>query len=98
METVTLCRCTRCHLQWVEEARFKDFCPFCMRRFSVPRSAVVAGVEVQVEAVVLRGDDMGLHDPDVVRGLDKLALGMRCEHGYIAPFICPSCNNIYKVG
>ena len=68
-----------------------------MRRFTTPRAAVVAGVEVLVEAVVLRGDAMGLHDPAVRQGLDTLALGMRCEHGYIAPFICPSCNDCSQV-
>jgi hypothetical protein len=91
MDTVTLKRCLNCKLQWVDDSRFES-CPHCRRMHSSPPAAVVAGIEVKVEAVVLYGDEMGLHDSRVRRGLAGLELGERCECGYLSWRICPKCN------
>ena len=91
METVTLKRCLNCGLEWVDSPRF-EICPHCRRRWSFPPAAVVAGVEVEVKAVVLYGDEMGLHDARVRRGLAGLDLGERCACGLISWRICDKCN------
>ena len=96
METVTLNRCTNCQLMWVDEGDF-EICPRCRKHHTAPLSAVIGGIEVQVEKVVLYGDDMGLHDSRVRRGLEGIRLGFRCGHGYLTPFICPTCNGDNKI-
>lgn len=92
METVSLNKCMWCGLLWVEDG--DPFCPRCRHRHTAPRAAVIAGVEVTVKDVVLRGDEMGLHDGRVRRGLESIQLGLRCKHGYLASYICPLCNKI----
>jgi hypothetical protein len=93
VETVTLNHCCNCHLRWVDEGEFIA-CPRCRKRFTAPKAAVIAGVEVQVEAVVLYGDEMGLHDVRVRRGLAGLNLFERCAHGLISWRICDKCNHV----
>ena len=75
--------------QMVDE---KAECPRCRAHWSVPQKPViVAGFEVEVKAVTLHGAEIGLLDKRVRKGLDKLSLGERCEHGLMTFRICPSC-------
>lgn len=88
MEAVTLLKCSRCGLRWVEEPD-QQRCPKCERYHR--KSAVVAGVEVQVARTEVFGGDEGLQDAQVRRGLDRLVLPGRCPHGMITSRICGDC-------
>ena len=91
METVKISECVRCTFRWIDDDA-TETCPRCRRKYSTPRGVVVAGVEVEVEEVVLRGVEMGLSDPRVRKGLDKLDFGMRCKCGLLSTVICPKCS------
>ena len=92
MEPVELWHCVRCHLIWVPDD--EKVCPRCRLNHTVPTHPVeVAGVSVPVKSIHDFGLREGLLDADVRRGLDVLQLGLRCEHGYIAAFLCSNgCN------
>lgn len=97
MNPVTLARCVRCDLRWVPDREL--VCPRCKLNHSVPSEPVlVAKVAVPVKEVVAFGARLGLADPEVRRGLDRLVLGDRCSHGYVTRHICPecSCNNVVR--
>lgn len=91
MDPVTLLECQRCFLRWVQDGD-KLVCPRCRQHSLVPtKPVIVAGFEVQVKAVVLHGAEIGLSDKRVRKGLEKLNLYERCEHGYVTWRICPVC-------
>jgi hypothetical protein len=92
MERVILLKCSRCELRWVEEPDQKK-CPRCQKYHR--KSAVVAGVEVEVKRTEVFGGDDGLQDVRVRRGLDRLNLGERCKHGCITSRICGDCAQPY---
>ena len=90
MRTVTLTRCAQCHLEWINEG--EERCPRCRAHTAVPRGPViVSGEQVEVTAVTLHGEEVGLLDKRVRRGLDILNLLERCPHSYITWRICPTC-------
>ena len=90
MDAVSLRRCVRCGLQWVDDRKFVN-CPSCRRYSQAGGVTVVAGYVVEVKEVVLHGSDMGLIDPMVRRSLDILLLGERCPHGYLTWRMCDEC-------
>lgn len=87
--TIVLSQCQRCLLTWIPDG-FEKQCPRCWVVFG-RKTEIVAGYEVEVEKLVIEGSDIGLRDPRVRRGLDKLYLGERCEHGFLTFRICHDC-------
>jgi hypothetical protein len=93
MQTVDLIRCKRCLLVWQDGTeRVEGVCPSCQLQWSVPQAPVtVAGFAVSVATVMAHGRYAGLLDPKVRRGLGKLNLYDRCEHGLMTRLICNDC-------
>ena len=91
MPTVTLLKCSKCRLRWVEEPNIKE-CPRCSKRFTLPLGVVVAGVQVEVKRMEWWGGTDGLLDPDVRSGLDTVYLHDRCPHRMISSHICKRCS------
>lgn len=91
MDAVDLNRCTRCRLIWVPEED-GQVCPRCRLNHTIPtHPVVVAGVQVPIKALRDFGMRSGLLDSEVRRGLDRLVLGDRCQHGYMTFLICSRC-------
>jgi len=89
---VTLYRCARCGLRWVPEGdEIPGKCVRCWFRAMIPTEVTVMGRDVRVRVIREYGLETGLLDPKVRRGLERLDLGI-CEHGWITPHLCPSCN------
>lgn len=94
MDTVVLDECQKCRLRWVNQG--EQVCPRCRTTSSLPNGPVIiSGYEVEVKALVLHGDEMGLRDSAVRKGLDVLNLFERCSHGFISYRICPKCYKQY---
>ena len=77
---------------WVPDNLESQACPRCLRRSRIPENFTIAGLAVEVKRIELFGDEYGLCDPEVRRGMDKARLGCKCPHGYIADSICPECS------
>ena len=91
MEPVTLLRCGRCGLQWVQDTEMiPGWCPSCHRSSGIPTEVTVMGRDVRVRLIREYGLRVGLCDPKVRKRLANLDLGY-CKHGYITPAICPDC-------
>ena len=93
MRITDLMRCERCGLEWVADD--PGTCPRCRRFSTLPTEPViVGGHKVQVRSVVLFGDETGLADKKVRRGLEKVDLGCKCPHGFIHHSLCPECSEM----
>lgn len=91
MELVSIFRCSRCLVQWVQEGdQIPEACPKCSLSSYLPKEIKVMGRDVRVRVIREYGLEAGLCDKRVRAGLDTLDLG-HCEHGMITPLICPSC-------
>jgi hypothetical protein len=95
MEPVTLWRCSRCQLMWVEGSEaIPGRCAACWREHSIPQGPVILmGRDVKVRVVREYGVAAGLLDRKVRRGLEKLRLGW-CPCGFMVPTMCDKCNVI----
>lgn len=84
--------CERCGLTWVVGTNVRrGRCPACWR-FSayISGQVKIAGRAIEV-ASLLAGQPILMSE--TYRGLDRLVLGDRCEHGWMTGLLCPTCCN-----